>query len=482
MTAPAVTTTDARRMSRASLALAAGEIVGKLATLALFSLMARALGVGEFGVFSFGLGAGLLLSSAVTLGFDQRLVQLAGGDPHSLSQRLSTLLALRGLLTLVVVGVTAAALPFLTDEPGRRTIVLVMVLAGCCDTITEAFRSAASTRHVQTGPAVVLVIQRVLALVLVAAALVAGWRAPGAAVAYCAASLVGLVLMGLVASRRAGATPAPSLVRRAHARDFLISVRVTGLNDLVSMALFRIDVVILAMLAGDVAVGHYTAAYRLIETVLFVSWSVCRVILPAMADGATSPAHRSRIAAGALSVIVAVYLPYAALLAVRGDDLVELLFGEAYVDSGILVALALAPLFFGVAQVAINSLLALSPDPIVLRASAVALGLNLALNMLLIPRFGAAAAAATTTLAYLAQALVAMRGLRRELRPDGVRRSLLVAGAATLLSAVVLVLPLPALVAVGLGGMTYAAAWWLASSRFDPVSSGFVRNAMGRTA
>ncbi|PRY63677.1 putative polysaccharide biosynthesis protein [Knoellia remsis] len=123
-----------------------------------------------------------------------------------------------------------------------------------------------------------------------------------------------------------------------------------------------------------------------------------------------------------------------------------------------------------------------SPDPIVLRASAVALGLNLALNMLLIPRFGAVAAAATTTLAYLAQALVAMRGLRRELRPDGVRRSLLVAGAATLLSAVVLVLPLPALVAVGLGGMTYAAAWWLASSRFDPVSSGFVRNAMGRTA
>ena len=47
-----------------------------------------------------------------------------------------------------------------------------------------------------------------------------------------------------------------------------------GVDTVVAMALFRIDQVLLGAMKGDAAVGVYAAAYRLLETMLFVSWAV----------------------------------------------------------------------------------------------------------------------------------------------------------------------------------------------------------------
>lgn len=462
-----MTQTDARRMTRAGVTLSVGEVLGKLATLAMFGVLARALGVSEFGIFSLGIGLGALLSSVTTLGLDQRLVQLAGSDPASLSARLSSLLALRGALAIAVVAASAVVLPVLVDDPSVRHTALVLVVAGCADTFAEAFRSAASVRHVQTGPAVVLVVQRLLALGLVLLALTLGAGTTGAALAYLAASVAGVALMAATARRRADVRPGARAVSRAHTGEFVAAVRVTGLNDLVSMALFRLDVVLLAALAGTVAVGHYTAAYRLLETVLFVSWSVARVILPALADGTSDPAARSRTVSGALVVVSAIYLPYAALLLTRGEEIVRLLFGDDFGSSAVIMWLAGAPLFFGLAQVGIAALLALRPDPAVLAASSLALVVNVALNALLVPTWGAAAAAATTTLAYLVQALVLLRALHRTIPSRGVVRAAALSAGASVLAGLAMLAPVPLVPAALAGGAVYAVAWWLGTRRWD---------------
>lgn len=470
--------TDARRMTRAGVTLSAGEILGKLATLAMLGVLARVVGVSEFGAFSFALGLGLLLSSVTTLGLDQRLVQLAGGEPTSLSARLSSLLAMRLALTLVVVLGAALVLRLTLDEPGRWAPSLALVVAACADTVIEAFRSAASVRHVQSGPAVVLVVQRFLALGLVVLALHLGTGVAGAAAAYCAASLTGVVLMAGTARRQADVRPRPGLVTREHTADFVSAIRVTGLNDLVSMALFRIDVVLLGWLAGTVAVGHYTAAYRLLETVLFISWSVARVLLPALSDSSAGSPDRNRAVSGALIIVSAIYLPYAAVLLTRGDELVGLLFGDEFGSVAIIAWLALAPLFFGIAQVSLSALLSLRPDPAVLLASSLALVANLAIDLALIPVWGAPAAAAATTVSYLVQATVLLVALRRRFPHTRVRRNLVLSAGASVVAAGVMLLPLPTLVGLVLGGLVYVAAWVLATRHLDPGTYRMVRGVM----
>lgn len=465
-------------MTRAAVTLSVGEVLGKLATLLMLGLLARALGVADFGAFSFGLGLGLLLASATTLGLDQRLVQLTGGDPQSLSARLSSLLAVRLSLAAAVVVLSAAVLPLAVADDVRWHVTLALVAAACCDGVTEAFRSAASARHVQGGPAVVLVVQRFLALGLVVAAVELGGGITGAALGYLAASVVGVVLMALVGRVRADVRPSPAAVTRGHVRDYVVAVRVTGLNDLVSMALFRVDVVIIAWLAGTVAVGYYTAAYRLLETVLFISWSVARVILPALADTSLRAVERSRTVATAIVVVTAVYLPYTALLLTRGEELVALLFGEDFGSRAIILWLAPAPLFFGVAQVALIALLALRPDPAVLLASTLALVANVALDVALIPLYGPAAAAAATTAAYAVQAVVVVVALRRRVAPVHVRRALVVCTGAAVVAGATMLLPVHVVLAALVGGVVYVGLWWLASRRWDRPTHDLVRSVL----
>lgn len=469
--------TDARRMTVAGLTLAAGEVLGKMATLVMLGVLARAVGVSDFGSFSYALGLGLLLVTLTTLGLDQRLVQLAGHEPATLSSRLSTLLALRFALGALVVAATGLVV-LTTGYLGDGLVTLALVIAAWADGLSEAFRSAASSRHVQSGPAVVLVVQRFTALGLVVAALGLGAGLVGAALAYLVASLFGAVLMGLVAWVSAGLRPGPRLVSRAHLHDFVTAIRVNGLNDLVSMALFRIDVVIIAWLAGPVAVGHYTAAYRLVETVLFISWSIARVLLPALADQTPGSPDRSRTISGALALAGVVYLPYGAVLLVRGDEIVRLLFGDDFGSVTLIGLLALAPFFFGVAQVCLAGLLAVRPDPAVLAASGLALTVNVVLDVLLVPRWGAQAAAAATTLSYAVQAAVLLRAVRLTTSTAPARRSLALSAGAALMATLALMVPVPLLVALALGGSAFVSVWWLGARRWDPVTYALLRAAL----
>lgn len=469
-------TTTARRLTGGALILSTGEILGKVATLAVFSLVAHRLGAAEFGVFNVGLGVGMLLASVVSLGLDQRFVQLVGDEPESLNARLSSLLALRLALTAAVVAVSAIVLAVVEDDASRRLAILVLILAGCADVLVEGFRTAANIRGVQTIAAAVLVVQRLVAFGVIALVLYLGAGVVAVAVAYAAASIISLLLMAAISRVVAGVRPTRRLLERAHTRDFLSSVRVTGLNDLVTMTLFRLDVVLLAVIAGDLAVGQYTAAYRLLETVLFISWSICRVGQPVIADTSRPMSERSRVVTASYVMIFAVYLPYAAVLLTRGSDVVRLLFGDEFDSVGVVYVLAAAPVVFGLAQVSASTLLALRPDPAVLRASSIALALNVVLNLVFIPIYGAVAAAVVTTLTYATQSFISMSVVRRVLPFEPMARSVTTALAASGVAAAVMLVPMHVVPALLVGGAVYALAWFALTKRWDPATFRLVRH------
>ncbi len=452
-------------VARAVVALSCAEVLGKVASLVTFTLVARALGVASFGLFSLGLSLGLLLASISSLGLDDRLIQLSGRDPGRLRQWVAALLMLRFVLSATVLGVVVLVMAI---RPGPVSwAVVCLVASSLVDTVTDAFRAAAASHHSQEGPALVLVLQRFVAVTLVAIVLLAGERLLAVSVAYLSASCVGAGAMS-VAARRAGSRPCWSQVTARHVVDHLRAVPINGANELVSMALFRIDTLLLAAITGVVAVGHYTAGYRLLETVLFVSWSLSRVLAPTFA----SPTIEMHAFAAAIrlgyTLISALYLPYCAVLLVRGDQLVSWLFGPQFTQPHLVAWLAITPLLFGMAHLSGSALLARRPDPIVLVASAGALAVNITLNLILIPRWGAVGAAAATSGSYLVQMGVNCGGLRRRVPGAVFDRGVLVAACCAVLMGVVLLAPFPAVVALPVGAVVYLLAWDRISQRVDP--------------
>lgn len=454
-----------RGAARAVVALSVGEVLGKVASLVTFLFIARALGVSSFGLFSFGLSLGVLLASISSLGLDDRLIQLSGREPHRLRQLLAALLLLRFALGATVIAVVVMVM--LISSGSISWTVIALVAIGIVDTFTDAYRASAASRESQEGPALVLVMQRIVALVLVGGLLLTHHGVLAVSVAYLCASCAGAVAMS-VAARRAGGRPHWSVVARRDVLDHLRAVPVNGADELASMALFRIDTLLLAAITGVAAVGHYNAAYRLLETVLFVSWSLSRVLSPSFASATIDKESFARTIRTGYTLISALYLPYCAILLVRGDQLVGVLFGAEYAQAHVVAWLAATPLLFGLAHLSGSALLARRPDPIVLVASVAALSTNIVLNLILIPTWGAAGAAAATSGSYLIQMAINYNGLQRRVPGATIDRGVLVAAGCAVLMGIVLLTPSPVLVAIPVAALIYVVAWDRVSRRYDP--------------
>lgn len=468
-TASAAEPTEAlRRSGGVALVLAASEILSKVATLAFFSAAARLLGSAEFGVFAYGLGLGLLLSVCFSGGMDARLVQLGSAFPGLLARTFGAVLILRTAISVLVM-VACIAVAFVTGAPGERSLAMLMLICACLlDTYNDAVRAACGAVHRQGLCAYVVVAQRFLALPLGIGLLLflSDRDAWGAALGYLLSMALSVVAMFVVA-RRAGVSP-DFQGCSAQVRPVLAAVPVLGSETIATTGLFRLDSALIGVMLGAVSVGVYSASYRIFESALFVSWTLSRVCVPIVASRPDDIAHVGAWSRRSLVVVIGLYLPYGVALALRGDDLVGVLFGESFVMHGLMLALAFSPLLFGLAHMSGTLLMALRPDPRVLVASIAALVVNLALNLALIPRWGIIGAAVTTSTSFLVQTAIGIAALRRVVdgafppRPIAV---IVLASAAAGGIAVAVAPVLPALVA---SAATYVVVWVLLCRWLDP--------------
>lgn len=457
------TSTRPRHLATAMGALAGSEVFGKVATLVVFAWCARVIGVDAFGVLSYGLGLGLLIAVLPSLGLDARIIQLIGGDTPSAGTRLASLNVLRAGLTLPAVLI---AVPFALGHPvADRVTIGLMVFAGVVDTFTDAQRAICVVLDRQHWTAVAHVIHRTATLLLMALALLLHPGAVTAAAAFAGSSLIGWAVMAMM-TRRTGVRATYRDLRRAHLRDLLVATPVIGGDAVVSMLLFRVDVLLIQAFAGMVAVGQYTIAYRLIETVLFVSWSISRALTPDLARADHGRQLDGLVRVG-LVLIVAVYVPYGVALAISGQGLIAWIFGAEYVTGSLLLWLAPAPVLFGVGHFAATVMFARRPDPAVLVAALAALVVNVLVNLALLPTWGVAGAGLAKTLAYAVQAAISCWALSRLAHPPLVWRGVLVACMATVVAALPQVVGLPVAVGLVCAAGVYLTIWYRLGRRWD---------------
>lgn len=284
--------------------LAIAELAGKVASFAMFAVAARLLGPAEFGQFSWAFNLALLMSAFLIWGFDTALIQIASKARGRLNELLSNVLAIRAILFPLALLVVAG---FPADSGQSLTVSLVMTAAVLADSANQAVRSAAAVLAKQRAVAINLVIQRLATAALAIEVLVAGYGVEGMSWAYLAGTLVGVVLM-FWSGHRIGLSPSVRLVSLSTMREIVHGSTALGIWSLLNMLVFRMDTLLLGWMLGTAAVGEYTVAYKLFETVLFVIWSVDRVAMPAMAASEGDEPIRNGVHR-AVSVVLAIFVP-----------------------------------------------------------------------------------------------------------------------------------------------------------------------------
>ncbi|HWG92634.1 MAG TPA: oligosaccharide flippase family protein [Mycobacteriales bacterium] len=456
------------------------QVVGKLATLTWTLVAARELGTSAFGAFFYVLAVAQLASAVVEWGFDPVLVRRGARQPELLPSLLTQNLVWQTAVAVPVLGALGVVLVAVRPAD-ERLLVVALLVAVALDGVSDTCRAVGEAAQRQAGVSAAVTLQRVLTAAVAVTVLLLGGGVGGLAASVLAGSVVGTAVH-LAAVRRLGVRLVGSAVRPSALRGYVRGTLFIGMSTLVLMALFRVDTVLLGVLRDEEEVAAYSAAYRFLETALFVSFAIASVVFPIMSAASERGVVQRALTAG-LSAGAVVYVPLAVVLALEPGPLLGLLFGDPFstTSDDPLRLLALAPLCYLAAYLSQSGLQAVDRAVGMLVAASTALTVNVVLDVLLIPAYGASAAAAVTTLSYALHAAVMLLWLRRAgVRPQLLRPLREPAAASVPLAVVLLVLDRPVLLELVAGGALYAAAWLLLVRRTAPEQLGVLRGLLRR--
>ena len=387
---------------------AAGEIVGKLSTFALFAGLARA--VGESGVGAFVLALALLgiAMMPIGLGSDPYLLRETAKDRRAIERLFFDVIGLKLALAGPILAVTFLAVAAIGYDAQTRDTVYVLALGLFLDLVVKTFHGVFNGTERGDLLTATLVAQRVFTAAIGLAALAAGYGVVTVAAVYSAGSALGLALSVVLMARTIGIPRA-----RLSPRRWWPLTRATlpfGAQDIFGVLLFRLDAVILSLLATQAAVGRYGAAYRLLESTLFVTWALngAFAAMYAYLSHETSPTLQA-VFQRSMKLALAVLVPGAVVRVVLAEPIMTLLFGADFADGAKALRL-LAPVVVLLAIVTLSSSLIISREGprAIVRVTAAMVVLNIALNLALVPTYedaGAAAAMLVTEAVFVATAL-----------------------------------------------------------------------------
>lgn len=457
------------RAARNASVLAIAEVIGKVGTFAYTVVVVRVLSQADYGAFAYALSVALLVGVLGQWGFNVQLIQRSSGRRDELPHNLAVALVWKLLLGVPVFGITFLVVA--PDRPDQAAVVVLALLlvATYLDNLAESLRAAAAALENQTGVAAALATQRLLTAVVVTALVLSGTGIVGVAVGYLAGSVTGL-LGSWLALTHLGSRPDFRSVDLAAMRGAVRGSLLIGLSSIASMILFRVDQVLIEVFEGDEGVAAYAVAYRLVESGLFLSWSVGRAVLPVM----SAATERWRIRRGVeqgLAALALAYVPFAAVALTEGRDLVVLLFGDTYATeaAAVMAWLAPAPLLFGVGYLLSQALFAREDQFGAFLANGSAMVGNVVMNIVAIPAMGIAGAAMVTSVSLAVRAVVEQWRVRRLVGPPRLLRPLVPSIAGSVPAGILLAaVEVPVLVEVGLAAAVYLPVWWWVTRRLDP--------------
>ncbi len=432
-----VATGTVARLAAGTATTLAGRFLGRGLALLTQVVLARSLGPAPFGVFTLAWAAFRLATVAGIAGFDKAITRFASvgcsldqlkGDSAGTVRRI----LVWGLSIAIIVGISLRALaPILAsvlDSPGvvapLRTLALAVPLAALVALVAASLRTrgrAFAATWVQD------LIQPALTLALLPLALLSespvAWAAGVVTASYGVAALSGgLGLRRSLAREQAQQAPGESSSDRVSNRRIVVYALHALSSTSFVLLLYWLDKLMVGYFLDEAAVGLYQSAVQFNVIFVIIIASISAMLSPLVARCWNEGRRDEVEGLFRIGVRWCLYLavPVVVMILILPAQLLEAVFGSAYVGaSSALIILGLGQ-FFNAATGPVGQLLMMTGGE---RAwfilSGCSVPLSLTLNALLIPRFGIEGAAMGTgvTLIVLFGTATVLTMKRNGLRP-----------------------------------------------------------------
>ncbi len=363
--------------------------------------MARYLGPELFGEYSYAFAVFMLVSPFAALALDGIVIRRIVQAPSSRDELLGTSFFLMlggGILAYVL----AMAVIFLTRPEDNLVQWLVGIMAA--GSIVQAFiviefwfesqMQWKYTVYAKTTPFLLLSIVKIGLILLKAPLIAFAW----AALADTALGSIGL----LIVYWKKGYTVRVWRFSRTMAKSLLKDSWPLFFSALLTIIYLRIDQVMLGNMVGSSELGNYSVAVRISEAWYFIPVVITSSVFPAIVQVETASEERFNAHMQKLYNVMALLAYVVALpVAFFAKEIIQLLFTSTYAKAGPLLAILIWTGLFTSLGAARNVLVvAKNWTRVDLLSIAMGCALNIILNYVLIPKYGAMGAVFATFVSY----------------------------------------------------------------------------------
>lgn len=388
--------------------LATGSGAARLLGMGTFVVLARALGVESFGVFTYAMSVALTVGVMVDMGQTTHLGRVVAADPEEGARSFGHVFL--NTLVLTLLAALAAGLIAAAGGAGAveiATLMLMMVWAGAIAVI-DLLRSISRSLGRFGADSAANGGESALRLVAVLGAWGLGAGTIGFALAFVGEGVASAVGFTAWTGRTVALLPARFDLREM--RRFFVTSIPLGLSALAFTGFYQLDQVFVRTLAGVNASGLYGAAARVVFAANMVGGLIATAVYPELVRRRDDPAAFRRHLVVALALTTALSTAVAVGLFVFAQPVLSI-FGVSFgAGAGLLRVLAFIVALNGPLATGMYAATALHRERQVLVAAAVMLAVNVAANIVFVPVYGAYAAAWISLVgeAIMAVAMVAI--------------------------------------------------------------------------
>lgn len=387
----------------------AGEGSGRLASLVMFAFAGHRLGEAGLGAFVFATAFLGFVMVPVDLGLDRYLLRRAARRHADGDELFWDVLALKLALAVPLFALGIAALPPLGYSHQAQATVWALAPGVFCDSVART-QLAVFQAHERAGPpALADSVQRIVSAALGIAALLLGLGVVSIAASYSIGSALGVLLGFVLMARRVGVPRVAVAV--AGWRSLMRHSLPYATQDVFVTILYRVDTVILSLIASQAAVGRYGAAYRLFESSMLVTYALVGAFAAMYTylrpDG--RPPLQT-IFQRSIKLALVLLVPVSVAFVTLGGEICAVIFGAPFVAAGVpLGILGPGVVLIGVVTLATSLMISRADPRRVVALTAAMAAVNVVLNLILIPPYADAGAAAAMLATEAVFALLVMR-------------------------------------------------------------------------
>ncbi len=369
--------------------------------------IARYLGPEQFGLLNYALAFVALFTAIANLGLYGIVVRDLVQDPANADTTMGTscVLSVLGGFSAFCLSLLAISYARPDDSLAKFIVVLLSLLMvfKATDVVRYWFESQVQSKYVvwmENGAFLAISTVKVGLIFAEAPLMAFVWAM------FVESLIVAVGLLGVYAWK--GGKLTCWCFRFVRAKSLLKDSWPLILSGLAIMVYMRIDQIMLGQMLGDESVGIYTAAVRISEVWYFTPMVISASVFPSIIEAKKkSDTQYYRHLQKLFNLIVMLSLGVAIPMTFLSNWVVTLLFGDAYQQSGTVLAIHIwAGIFVFLGVASGQWFLIENLQKIALYRTLLGATVNIGLNFLLIPMYGVIGAAIATVISQIAGAYV----------------------------------------------------------------------------